>query len=177
MILGRAVAYAVLFVGLVLVFVPARLLSWSGVPAPTTIGAWQVAGMLVAAAGGALALWCVLAFVRLGRGTPAPFDAPRRLVVQGPYRWSRNPMYLGAVMALGGAALFYRSAAIAAYAIVFLVLADAFVRGYEEPTLRTRFGVEYDAYRAKVRRWWPRPGAARPSHPAGEGRGTNDVRS
>jgi protein-S-isoprenylcysteine O-methyltransferase Ste14 len=167
LILGRAVTYAALFISLVRVFLPARLLSWSGVPTPTAIGAWQVAGMVMVAVGGTLALWCVMTFALVGQGTPAPFDAPRRLVVQGPYRVVRNPMYLGAAIALGGVALFYQSAAVAAYTVAFLLMAEAFVRWYEEPTLRERFGAEYDAYRSEVRRWWPRLGAAQQQHAAG----------
>lgn len=130
-VLARAVTYAALLVGLVLMFLPARLLSWSGIMRPATIGVPQLAGVVMGAAGGALALWCVLAFVFLGRGTPAPFDPPRRLVVQGPYRVVRNPMYIGAGLALAGAAL-------------------------EEPTLRRAFGGEYEEYCRCVRRWWPR---------------------
>lgn len=165
--LGRALTYASLFIGLVLVFVPARLLAWSGVPRPPAMGVWQVAGMLWAGAGGALALWCVLTFALVGRGTPAPFDAPRRLVLQGPYGLVRNPMYLGAAVALGGAALFFRSTALAAYTAAFLLMAHAFVRLFEEPTLRKRFGAEYDAYCSQVRRWRPTLNAARRQHAAG----------
>lgn len=95
-VLVRAVAYAALFVGLVLVFLPGRVLSWTGITRPVAIGVPQVAGMVVGAVGAALALWCVLTFALVGRGTSAPFDSPRRLVVQGPYRVVRNPMYIGA---------------------------------------------------------------------------------
>ena len=103
-----------------------------------------------------LALSCVLTFAFIGKGTPAPFDPPRRLVVQGPYRIVRNPMYMGAGMALGGAALFYRSSALAAYVVLFLLVTHLFVVWYEEPTLRGLFGAEYDAYCRRVRRWGPR---------------------
>jgi protein-S-isoprenylcysteine O-methyltransferase Ste14 len=157
LVLGRAVVYATLFISLVLVFLPARLLSWSGVTAPTAIRPAQAIGMLAAAAGAAVALWCVLTFALVGKGTPAPFDPPRRLVVRGPYTFVRNPMYLGAALALAGAALFYRSAALAAYTAAFLLITHAFVVWYEEPTLRATFGAEYDAYCRQVRRWWPRP--------------------
>lgn len=155
-VLIRAVTYATLFIGLVLVFLPARLLSWSGVTRPPVMGAGQAAGMLVAAIGAALALWCVFTFALLGKGTPAPFDPPRRLVVRGPYKFVRNPMYLGATIALAAAALFYESAALAGYAVAFLLAMHAFVMGYEEPTLRGTFGAEYDGYCSQVRRWWPR---------------------
>jgi protein-S-isoprenylcysteine O-methyltransferase Ste14 len=105
--------------------------------------------------GAALAVWCILSFAFLGRGTPAPFDPPRRLVLRGPYRYVRNPMYLGAALALAGAALFYRSGALLAYTGAFLLVMHAFVVWYEEPTLRRTFGESYEAYRRQVRRWLP----------------------
>ncbi len=153
----RAVTYATLFIGLVLVFLPARVLAWSGMAAPRAFGLAQGLGMAIAALGGALALWCILAFALIGRGTPAPFDPPRRLVVRGPYRHVRNPMYLGAAAALAGAALYYGSAWLAAYAGGFLLLMHAFVVGHEEPTLRATFGEDYARYCREVRRWRPRP--------------------
>ena len=155
-VIVRAVTYATLFVGLWLVFVPARVLAWAGIARPAALGAAQGIGMAVAIAGGALALWCILAFAFVGRGTPAPFDPPRRLVVRGPYRFVRNPMYIGAATALLGAAAFYGSIALAAYAIVFLLATHAFVVGYEEPTLRATFGEDYARYCGAVRRWRPR---------------------
>ncbi|MGH7497443.1 MAG: methyltransferase family protein [Gemmatimonadales bacterium] len=158
--LARTIAYAAVFIGLLLVYLPSRLLSWAGVPPIKGLGGWQIAGMVVAAAGGALALWCAFTFAVVGHGTPALFDPPRRLVVRGPYHVLRNPMYLGAAIALTGAALFYESMAMAAYAAVFLLLVHALVVGYEEPTLRSKFGAEYEAYCGRVRRWWPRPGRA-----------------
>ena len=155
-VLIRAVTYATLFIGLFLVFIPARLLERSGLaPRPGT-DLVSGAGVAVAALGGALAVWCILTFATLGRGTPAPFDPPRRLVVRGPYRFVRNPMYLGAGLALLGAALVYRSAALAGYALAFLLVLHGFVLWYEEPTLRRLFGAEYDVYAGRVHRWWPR---------------------
>jgi len=135
-VLVRAVTYATLFIGLLLVFVPARLLSRSGVSDAPAIGIAQAAGILAAAIGAALALWCILTFALFGKGTPAPFDPPRRLVVRGPYRYVRNPMYLGAATALAGAALCYQSAALAAYAGGFPAHDTRFcrvVRGTDAP--------------------------------------------
>jgi protein-S-isoprenylcysteine O-methyltransferase Ste14 len=153
----RALAYASLFVGLMLVFVPARLLGWTGIAAPVQ-GPLRSAGMVVAVMGGVLALWCVMEFARRGRGTPAPFDPPRRLVTTGPYRWVRNPMYVGAGLALAGAALVYGSIALWAYLALFMLTAHLAVVLYEEPTLKRVFGRDYASYRRAVGRWWPRPG-------------------
>jgi protein-S-isoprenylcysteine O-methyltransferase Ste14 len=154
-ILVRAVTYAALFIGLVLIYVPARLLSWSGIVPPATIEVQQVAGMVIGAAGAAVALWCVFTFASIGRGTPAPFDPPRRLVIQGPYRFVRTPMCIGAGLALASAALFYESLPLLGYAGLFFLTTHLFVVWYEEPTLRQIFRQEYEAYCRKVRRWWP----------------------
>jgi len=153
---ARAVTYATLFIGVLLVFVPRRILAWTGVDGPTGGGASELAGIAVCVVGGALALWCILAFAFVGNGTPAPFDPPRSLVVRGPYRFVRNPMYLGAVLVLSGAALVYHSLALLGYAAGFLIATYVFVVAYEEPTLGQLFGDDYRAYRARVRRWWPR---------------------
>ena len=155
-IIARAVIYATLFIGFFLIFLPARVLSSSGILAPTVFGLWQVVGMVLGAAGAVLAVSCILTFALAGRGTPAPFDPPRRLVVRGPYRFVRNPMYIGAALAMTGAALYYQSVALFAYVGVFLLVTYLFVVTYEEPTLRRTFGKDYEAYCAKVGRWWPR---------------------
>ncbi|MGH7644806.1 MAG: methyltransferase family protein [Gemmatimonadales bacterium] len=156
-VIVRAIVYATLFIGFVLVFLPSQVLSWSGIVRPAVIGLPQIAGMIVGAAGAALALWCVLTFALVGKGTPAPFDPPRRLVVGGPYRFVRNPMYVGAGLALAGAALFYQSLAVLGYTALFFALTHTFVLFYEEPTLQRSFGEEYEAYRRRVGRWWPSP--------------------
>jgi len=151
----RAVTYATLFIGLVLVFLPAQLLP-PGTARPETVGAPQLVGMVVALFGAAIALWCILTFAVIGKGTPAPFDPPRRLVASGPYAVIRNPMYLGAGFALGGASLFYQSLALLGYTAGFFLVTHLFVVVYEEPTLRRAFGVEYESYCSRVGRWWPR---------------------
>lgn len=156
-VLVRAITYATLFIGLVLVFLPAQVLSRAGVAGPARFGAPQLAGTTVAAAGATLAIWCILTFALVGRGTPAPFDPPRRLVVRGPYKCVRNPMYLGAGLALAGAALFYETAVLWAYSAGFLLLMHLLVVLYEEPTLRRTFGQDYETYCQHVRRWLPTP--------------------
>ena len=155
-VLARALVWSTLFVGFVLMFLPARVLSAAGVTSPGRWGAAQLAGLVLGTAGSALAAWCILGFVVFGRGTPAPFDPPRQLVVRGPYRFVRNPMYLGAGLALAGAALFYESGALGAYAVGFLLVMHLFVVLHEEPTLRRTFGDAYAAYCTRIHRWLPR---------------------
>ena len=155
-ILVRALTYASIFVALVFIFLPARLLGRAGVAPRSGIGALQIAGMCVAGAGTALALWSVLAFAIVGRGTPAPFDPPRRLVVRGPYRFVRNPMYIGAGLALIGAAMFYRAVELLVYVAALWAITHVFILSYEEPSLGRLFGTDYDQYRLRVRRWLPR---------------------
>src|SRR5205823_10036965 len=124
-----------------------------GITRPEFLGAPQIGGMLIGAIGAVLALWCLLAFAFIGKGTPAPFDPPRRLVIRGPYRFVRNPMYIGAATALAGTALFYQSWSLLVFTGLFLLATHLFVISYEEPTLRRTFGEEYEAYCVQVNRW------------------------
>jgi protein-S-isoprenylcysteine O-methyltransferase Ste14 len=151
----RAITYATLFIGLVLIYLPGRVLMWSGIIRPSSIGWPQILGIIIGGAGGTAALACVAAFIWVGKGTPAPFDPPRKLVIRGPYQYVRNPMYIGAALTLGGAALFYQSLPMLIYVGAFLVITHLFVVLYEEPTLRRTFGPEYEAYCHRVKRWWP----------------------
>jgi len=92
----------------------------------------------------------------VGGGTPATFDPPRALVATGPYRWVRNPMYLGALLLLVGEAVLFDASVLFRYAAGFAVVTHLFVVLYDEPTLRRKFGDSYDRYRATVPRWIPR---------------------
>ena len=83
-------------------------------------------------------------------------DPPRVLVVRGLYRYVRNPMYLCVTLIVWGEILLTRSTALLVYWFAWFTLANLFVRGYEEPALRRRFGSDYDHYAAKVGRWFPR---------------------
>jgi protein-S-isoprenylcysteine O-methyltransferase Ste14 len=97
--------------------------------------------------------WCAWDFAVKGLGTPAPIDAPRLLVVQGLYRFTRNPMYVGVATMIAAQAGYYRSRSVAVY-LLFVVLAfHTFIRLYEEPTLRRLFGQQYETYCQRVPRW------------------------
>lgn len=123
-------------------------LNWSGA---------SVAGWLLVAAGVALYLMCAFwGFALRGRGTPAVFDPPKKLVVQGPYRIVRNPMYWSVASVMLGEALFFRSLRLAEIGIIFFLTTMLFVLVYEEPILRRKFGAEYEAYCRQVPRWFPR---------------------
>lgn len=112
-------------------------------------------GILLIVAGVLLLVPCVVQFHRHG-GTPAPVDPPRRLVIRGPYRWTRNPMYLALSAMLAGQIVLHPARAVVIYAGLVLAAVSAFVLLYEEPKLRARFGAEYDDYVARVPRWLPR---------------------
>ena len=95
-------------------------------------------------------------FVRDGAGTPAPIYPTDRLVVTGLYRYVRNPMYVGVAAAIFGQALLLGSAALLVYGLAVSLGFHLFVRLYEEPTLHRRYGGQFAAYCAGVRRWLPR---------------------
>jgi len=154
-VLIRTLTYATLFIAFVLIYVPSRVLAWAGVARPAVMGWPQIGGLIICSLGAIIALSCVFAFAFIGKGTPAPFDPPRRLVIRGPYRFVRNPMYLGVATALAGAALFYTSTALLAFVALFLVVTHLFVLLYEEPTLQRSFGPEYEVYCHSVHRWLP----------------------
>ena len=106
--------------------------------------------------GGVIYAWCVWEFAVFGRGTPAPIDAPKKLVVRGLYRYTRNPIYMGVLTALLGWTVMFRGMNLLIYAFCVAVCFHIFVVFYEECRLRLQFGAEYDDYRAKVGRWLPR---------------------
>lgn len=153
MALLRSLLYGSLFLWIWLWALPFQVL---GLRPALHAGVWAVAGAVVFAAGAALVIWCVMGFVTLGRGTPAPFDPPTRLVVAGPYRWVRNPMYLGLFLLMLGEAAALHSVALAVSTLLVAAVAHAFVAGYEERALERHFGDDYAAYAARVRRWLPR---------------------
>ena len=113
---------------------------------------WAVFGVF-----GALGLTSSMYFIAVGRGTPLPFDAPRYLVVRGPYRFVRNPMAIAGLSQAIGVGILYGSWMMMVYAFVGGVVWDLFVRPSEEADLAERFGDSYDHYQNKVGCWIPNP--------------------
>ena len=95
-------------------------------------------------------------FPVFGSGTPAPIEAPKRLVTRGFYRHTRNPMYVASLAVVAGWAALFEAAILVAYAVVLFLVFSLFVRLYEEPRLAREFGNEYAAYMSQVGRWLPR---------------------
>jgi protein-S-isoprenylcysteine O-methyltransferase Ste14 len=151
----RTLLFALTFVAAVLVYVPRWILGPEGraqlARGPARYGATALIG-----AGVLLMVWCWYEFATRGRGTPMPLDPPRRLVVAGPYRHVRNPMYIAALLFLLGQAVLYGALSLVWYAAAFAVVVHLFVVGYEERALSRQFGADYAAYRAAVGRWVPR---------------------
>jgi protein-S-isoprenylcysteine O-methyltransferase Ste14 len=113
-------------------------------------------GVALVAVGGVLALTCGFFFATRGLGTPVPFDPPREVVAVGPYRYVRNPMYIGALLVLAGFGLVLRSPSVLLLTVGAAVFAHLFVVAVEEPRLEWRFGDGYRRYKRSVNRWLPR---------------------
>ena len=116
----------------------------------------QLLALLAIGVGAALLVTCIWEFAASGRGTLSPVDPPRELVVRGLYRYVRNPMYLSVTMIVLGEVLLTGSRPLLAYWAIWFAAVNLFVIGYEEPTLRRRFGESYERYTRDVGRWLPR---------------------
>jgi protein-S-isoprenylcysteine O-methyltransferase Ste14 len=150
-----SLVFFVLAPGVVAGWIPWRLTHWRLRPLPGA-PALRGLGLVLIAAGVAVLVHTFVRFVREGIGTPAPIAPTRRLVVGGLYRYVRNPMYLAVVATIVGQALALGQLPLLKYAALVGAAMVAFVRLYEEPTLRRQFGADYDAYRRAVPGWWPR---------------------
>lgn len=158
--------FTVFVPGTVAVVIPYRILARPGsaltLDLPRLL--WSAPLFLL---GAGIYFWCLWDFAVTGRGTPAPIDPPKRLVVRGLYRHVRNPMYLGVLLVVAGWAAFSRSDRVVEYGLGVAVLFHLLVVLVEEPLLRHRFGAAYEAYCRAVGRWLPRRAYRPASDPPG----------
>lgn len=124
-------------------------------PAPDVLLPWHYLAMPFLLLGAIIYTACVWQFGSNGRGTPAPIDPPRKLVVRGCYRWVRNPMYLGVLLFVLGEAVFFRETVLFLYFVFLASGLQLFVVLFEEPGLRRRFGAIYQDYCNVTNRWLP----------------------
>jgi len=156
MLYFKTAIFGIFVSGTVVGLVPYLIVSRWTAPAPEWWVAWHWLGWAPVAGGAAVLLWCARDFAAIGRGTPAPIDPPKRLIVCGLYRYVRNPMYVGVLSILAGEWLLYPSLPLLVYAAIIFTMLQAFVLFHEEPALRRKFGESYDAYCREVNRWLPR---------------------
>jgi protein-S-isoprenylcysteine O-methyltransferase Ste14 len=156
MVALKTLIFTIVVPGTLLVLVPWLLLRWTGEAALPGLSFWLL-GLLPICWGIVLYFWCAGAFAFEGKGTPAPIDAPVFLVKSGPYRWVRNPMYVGVLSVLFGEAILFHSLALVVMGVLAATAVHLFTVFYEEPTLRRQFGASYEAYLRTVPRWLPRP--------------------
>jgi protein-S-isoprenylcysteine O-methyltransferase Ste14 len=153
MVILKSLLFTLFVPGAVTVLIPFLIesfLSFKGLPAPKILRFFSVMLMFL---GICIYFWSVLEFMR-GKGTPAPIDPPRELVVKGPYRFTRNPMYVGVLCILLGESLFFHSSPLLFYTAAVFVIFQLFVVLYEEPKLAEKFGGSYKQYCSMVPRWF-----------------------
>jgi protein-S-isoprenylcysteine O-methyltransferase Ste14 len=143
--------FTLLVPGAVSVFVP--LLVFSNKAPVFSVGV--VIGVFLLITGGAIYLWCILDFAKVGRGTPAPVDPPKQLVVRGLYGYGRNPMYVGVLNVISGWAFVFHSVTLVIYGVCVATCFHLIVVFYEEPHLEQVFGQNYKKYCTQVNRWLP----------------------
>ena len=151
-------AFFVAAPGVVAGVIPWALTGWergSARPEWVWVPAGAVGAVLIAV-GVLVLVRAFAAFVTRGAGTPAPVAPTERLVVGGLYRHVRNPMYVAVLAIVVGQALVLVRPSLLLYAGAAGAAMVAFVRGYEEPTLRLRFGAQYEEFCREVPGWWPR---------------------
>jgi len=149
-------AFLVLAPGTVVVLLPWLITGWRFNDPFFCLAAVRWIGAILIVAGGSLLLDAFARFALDGVGTPAPVLPTRHLVVTGPYRYVRNPMYVGVVAAIAGQAFFFGNGTLSVYGGSVWLASHVFILAYEEPTMRASYPAEYAVYCGEVGRWLPR---------------------
>lgn len=155
---ARTTLQIVIFWGLFLGVIPV-VLAWVEhrwqvhVPFPLPV---VIAGAVIFLLASGLGLWSAFAMTTRGEGTPLPSDATTRLVIDGPYRFVRNPMAMAGIVQGAAVGLALQSWIVVVYAIAGSAVWNYVVRPVEERDLLAKFGAPYAEYCARVRCWVPR---------------------
>ncbi len=152
MVALKTLTFTIVVGGTVLFIVPWLLLRSEGTSMIPSLSIWLI-GLVPFLLGAALYFWCAGAFTFIGKGTPAPFDAPIFLVREGPYRRVRNPMYISVLSMLLGEVILFHSLSLLVMLLVAITVVHLFVIFYEEPHLTRQFGESYKEYLRTVPRW------------------------
>ena len=147
--------FTVVAPGTVAVYIPLRIAGGWSTLMNASWGWWQVVAIAPLLLGMAIYLACMWDFATVGRGTPAPIDAPKRLVAVGLYRYVRNPMYIGVLSVVMGWSVYFWSWRVLVYGGGLVLGFHLFVVLYEEPRLARQFGESYERYCRAVHRWTP----------------------
>ncbi len=153
MTIYKSLLYLIFEAGLFALYIPLAFLRTgsrieTGVLSFLAIPLWLIGSLIV--------LWCFRDFTFKGRGTPLPMDPPKELVLTGPYRYVRNPIYAAAGLIFVGHFLWFGYWRILIYAVLAFIGVHFFVVLYEEPTLKRKFGASYEKYLKSVPRWIPK---------------------
>ncbi len=153
-LLLRNLFFTIVQPGVVAGLVPYLLFRYFGYEiVPTHLSTRHYIAATVFLGGFAIMTACILRFATEGKGTLSPLDPTKRLVINGLYRYSRNPMYVGVMTMLTGEVLFWWSIELAVYAVGIFGVFNAFIMLHEEPRLRREFGPEFEDYASRVGRW------------------------
>jgi protein-S-isoprenylcysteine O-methyltransferase Ste14 len=149
----KSLLYLIFEAGLFALYIPLTILRTgprieTGMISFLAIPLWLIGTFIV--------LRCFWDFTFKGRGTPAPIDPPKELVITGLYRYVRNPIYVGALSIFLGHFLWFGYRSLLLYTVLALIGVHTFIVLYEEPTLKRKFGAAYEDYRTRVPRWIPR---------------------
>ena len=156
MVALKSLIFTVIAPGSVTILVPYVLLNSFGELFSVKIGNFRYLGLIPILLGTLIYFWCAWDFTFAGKGTPAPIDPPKELVVKGLYRFSRNPMYVGVLSVILGWTLLYTDPYVITYWFFVATCFHLMVVYYEEPRLQQLFGSRYSTYRSSVNRWLPR---------------------
>ena len=149
----KSLLYLIVEAGLFALYIPLGLLRSgprmeTGIIAFLALPLWLIGSLII--------LWCFWDFTFRGYGTPVPSDPPKELVITGPYRYVRNPIYIGVLSIFLGHFLWFGYWVLLMYTALAFMGVHFFVIWYEEPTLKRKFGAAYEEYLRRVPRWIPR---------------------